>query len=333
MRLHPTVLLLLAACSTRDSADEARPTDAVPAAVSAAKAPAAAREPELPDAADPQLFLNLDNLRWAEWEPHPPADRFGRLRELGIRPIRSDSFIEFDTASGYDPNGERAEAFHFADFSGDGVEDVIYNGAWLAWGTDGEVAAAEGEKLKIWQVIGGRAVLVLEHHGGIQRIWRRPGAPASFRTIHYGCCSDPEWTIEYFRPVQRGDTVRFQPWHRVMGRAEVQMPARFLAVPRRFTVNNDGYLLRASPRVESDSTKFADWYAWEGHGNALAEYGRGSRGIALAERTDSTGRVWWFVRMDGRTPPREAQIQEDSEHPVRTDRLGWMSSRFLTPEP
>lgn len=82
--------------------------------------------------------------------------------------------------------------------------------------------------------------------------------------------------------------------------------------------------------------EYPEWHEWDERGNVMAEYGRGARGTALAERTDSTGRVWWFVRMDGATPPRDAHISAPEDHAGRvlpTDRLGWMSSRFLAPAP
>ncbi|HEY0020294.1 MAG TPA: hypothetical protein VGC13_28615 [Longimicrobium sp.] len=340
MRLHHAPFLLLAACSA-DARDEfSAANDAAPPAASAltqAGASTPAPGPDLPDADDPRLFLGLDSLRWAEWETHPPTDRDARLRALGVQPIRADSVVEFDPADGYDPNGERARDFRFVDFSGDGVADVIYNGPWFTRNDAGEFGAGEGTRLKLWQVIEGRAVRVMDHHGDLQRVWRgRAGGPVSFRVVHYGCCSDPVWSIAYHRPVQRGDTVRYEPHHWVMGRQELQIPPRFLAEPRRFTVGNDGYLLRASPRVQdANAAEGEEWYAWEGRGNALAEYARGARGTALAEQTDSTGRVWWFVRMDPATPPRDAQSQppEHDGHPVPAERLGWMSSRFLVPQP
>jgi hypothetical protein len=333
MRLHPAALLLLAACPARDAADRPSGTAAVPPAESTALAPAAAA-PAMPDADDPRAFLDLDSLRWSEWETQPPTDRDARLRELGIEPIRSDSAVEFDPSDGYDPNGERARDFHFVDFSGDGVADVIYDGPWFARNDAGEFGAAEGVKLKLWQTIGGRGVLVMDHHGSVQRVWPRPGAPSSFRTLHHGCCSDPQWVIEYFRPVTAGDTVRYERVHQVMGREELQIPTTFLPAPRRFTVNNDRYLLRASPRVDDQADDV--WPRWEGRGNALAEYGHGATGTAVAEQADSTGRVWWFVRMDGRTPPTAAQTDagvDSAGRALPTDRLGWMSSRFLTPRP
>ncbi|HEX6037078.1 hypothetical protein [Longimicrobium sp.] len=332
------VLLLLAACSDAQPARESTATrDAV--AAPAAEGTANEREADLPDFGDRRLFLSLDFPGWTTMETRSPADRLARLHALGIQPVRSDSTgprEAYDTMemAGYDPNGEQARAYHFVDFSGDGVDDVIYSGAWYIRNENGEFAAAEGTHLKLYQVMNGRAVLVMDHHGDFQRLFRgRPGEPASFRAIHHGCCADPEWSFDYYRPVRAGDTVRYEPYHRVMGREGVQLPATFLARPRAFTVANDGYLLRESPSIEPDPAAEEDWYRWEGHGNALAEYGRGARGIALAERTDGTGRVWWFVRMDGRTPPRDAQFDEQNGEGIRLDRLGWMSSRFLTAEP
>jgi hypothetical protein len=211
------------------------------------------------------------------------------------------------------------------------VPDVVYDGPWFVRNENG-MGALEGNHLKLYQVIGGRAVLVMDHHGRMQRVWPgRGGRPASFRTIHHGCCSDPEWALEYFRPVVRGDTVRYEMWHRLLGRAGLDVPTEFMPRQRRFVVAADRYMLRDTAQVDDRADDV--WPRWEGRGNVMAEYGRGARGIALAERADSTGRMWWFVRMDGRTPPREAQIDENPEHPVRTDRLGWMSSRFLTPQP
>jgi hypothetical protein len=334
--MRPTaagILLLLAACSA--PADDApAKTDAAPTALAPARPAATADEPDLPDWGDPRLFLSLDSLRWSEVEAQPPADREARLRELGIRPIRADSVVEFDPQYGYDPNGERADHFHFVDFSGDGVADVIYDGPWFIRNENG-FGAVEGTHVKLYQVIGGRAVQVMDEHGSIQRIWKaRPGEPVTLRMVHYGCCSDPAWRIRYFRPARNGDMVRFQEHRGVLGRAEMEIPTRFLDAPKRFTVDSDRYLLRAEPRIQDrQQGEFAKWTDWEGHGNAMAEYGRGARGTAIAERTDSTGRVWWFVRMDGRTPPRDAQVEEDPEHPVTLDRLGWMSSRFVTVEP
>ncbi|HLM67895.1 MAG TPA: hypothetical protein VK358_10220 [Longimicrobium sp.] len=332
--------ILLIACSeprTASSAAAAKP--AAPGAALAAARPAPAGSGwDLPDFDDAKQFLSLDSLRWAEVESRVPGDRLARLQALGITLVRSDSTgarEPVDTTEGddYDVYGENARHFHFVDFSGDGVDDVVYDGPWFERGENG-FSAGEGTRFKLYQVIGGRAVQVLSYFGGVQRIFRgERGHPVSLRAFVPGCCADPQWSIDYLAPERAGDTVKYQPYLRVSGREGIVMPARFMERPRTFTVSNDRYLLRESPAIDPPAPNGEDWYRWEGHGNALAEYASGARGIALAEQTDATGRVWWFVRMDGRTGPRDAQFAPLQDDPVRMDRVGWMSSRFLTPDP
>jgi hypothetical protein len=340
VRIALVALLLLAACSEPRTADEAAsaPRDSTPAAAAASAQPTAPGGAELPDFGDPRQFLGLDSLRWAQVETNPPGDRGARLAALGIRPIRSDSTgprEPFDTAAmeGYDPYGERTADYHFVDFNGDGVDDVIYSGGWYDRTPNG-FSALEGTRFKLYQVMDGRAVLVLSYPGAVQRIFRGGrGQPVSLRAVIHGCCADPQWNVDYLAPRRAGDTVKFEPYRRVMGREGIVMPTAFLDRPRRFTVSNDRYLLRDSPGIDTPPANGEDWYLWEGHGNAIAEYGRGARGIALAEQTDATGRVWWFVLMDGRTWPLHAQFAEIHDDALRMDRVGWMSSRFVQAEP
>jgi hypothetical protein len=319
-RLPLLALLLLAACSEpRRAAEAAAAKDSGAAASLAPAQPSALDEPELPDFGDPRAFLDLrlDSARWVAWEKQPPGGRDARLRALGIVPIRGDGY------------GEEAADYRFVDFSGDGVADVIYDGGWYEM-REGSFAALEGGHLKLYQVFGGSAVKVADTDGSLQRIWRgRAGEPASLRVIHQGCCGDTYLGAEYLRPVRSGDTVRYRAFRRVDATYAMRMPERLMDAPRRFTVRNEGYLLRTTPAIVTADVEDG----WEGHGNALAVYGPGARGIALAEQADSTGRVWWFVKMDGRTPPTSGMVEADTQQPVTTDRLGWMSSRFVDVEP
>lgn len=330
-------LLALAACAASERADAPAADTIVPPAVVALApgqpdnahriVPRPGGDP--PDFNDPRAMTNLDPLDWAAWETVPPEGRAARLRTLGIEPIR--------TGTGADSGGERVEDFHFIDFTGDGVEDVIYQGPWFER-TPAGVDALEGTVARMFQVADGRATQVGRHSGGIQRIWRgRPGEAISYRVYSPGCCAEPEWSVEYLRAAERGPPQRWFGYHKLVGRADLRMPTRFWDTPRRFTVASEGYVLRATPQVKDRvGPGEEDWFTWDGRGNVLAEYARGARGTAYAEATDSTGRVWWFVRMDGFTRPRAAQtmeIQDHGEYIIPNDRLGWMSSRYLTPAP
>lgn len=325
----PRMLLLASAVSLSACNDAANPPSAGRAiaaapALRAASSGAAWKDTDPPELADPRQYLDQRPMRWADWEMQPPADRLARLRELGITPLRRDSLARpIDDEYGTEPDGERAEDYHFVDFSGDGVADVIYDGTHYSQ-YEGRLSTAEATHVKLFQVIGGRAVEVFGHHGAVERLWKgRPGEPASLLVTHGEHCMDAEWSLAFFRPVRAGGRVGYEPYRYVVGTEDIEVPKQFTSPRRRFTVDRDGYLLRSNPEIDTSS-----------YGNQIAVYPRAARGIAYAERRDATGRVWWFVRMDGRTPPTKARPrEEDPSSPVRTDRVGWMSSRFLTPVP
>jgi hypothetical protein len=317
------ICLALIAALTACSGDsrEARPRAADAPADTAGERELAApvREQEgdqrsrLPDFARPAEFLSFDSLKWDGLET-AVADKQEELRRLGIPVVRGEG-VE-----------QRMEDFHFADFSGDGVADVVYAGPAIGRDENGTLWAREGDLLMVWQVTGGRAVQVFERYATLQRVWRpAPGDPVRFRAVQYGCCAETNNFIEYFVPEPRGDTLRFVPSARILHSTHHPAATRPLPSPRPFTVSADRYTLRHTPEIAS-----AGEFDWEGRGNASADYGRGARGVALAESTDATGRVWWYVLMDGRTPPLAASYTEEPGSPVPLDRLGWMSSRFLT---
>ena len=326
-----SILLPLAACS--GDAREPRAKEGAPADAARARSLASNNDEMqvdaywagLPDFGNVAEFLSVEPSPWAALETRVEGDRDARLKALGIQPIRVD---RDDPMYSEEYAGQRAESFHSVDFSGDGVADVIYNGALWARNEDGEVGTADGSQLILWQVMGGRAVQVLDAYTELQRAWRgKPGEPLRFRTVQHGCCDDRHILIEYLHPEMRGDTVRYRVTHRIAGSRDNHAPGTLFPRPRPFTVTQDRYRLRHLPDVRERMEDLEP--------NLQAEYRQGARGLALAESRDSTGRVWWYVLMDGRTPPDTAADTFDFEEggDVPIDRLGWMSSRFLAETP
>lgn len=95
---------------------------------------------------------------------------------------------------------------------------------------------------------------------------------------------------------------------------------------KRFVVRNDKYKLREQPVIDDKhDEQESDFEGMPIYGNALAEFGKGSKGEAIAEKPDETGRVWWFVIMDG-----DAKVEYDRFYgDQKASKAGWMSSRFL----
>lgn len=323
------LIATLAACSGDSHERGAEKESASPGARSLAPEAGESQVDEywsgLPDFENLAELLDADTFRMDEWEMQTAGDRDARLKALGIERIRVD---RDDPLYSAEHAGQTAEAFRFVDFSGDGVADVIYGGAPWFRNEEGEVGTADGSQLILWQVMDGRAVQVLDAPTSLQRAWRgKPGEPLRLRTVQHGCCDERHILIEYHAPQLRGETVRYHVTRRIVGSTNNRAPRALFSRPRPFTVMQDRYRLRHEPDVRERME--------DSESNVQAEYRQGARGLALAESRDSTGRVWWYVLMDGRTPPDTAAVSFafDEERDVPEDRLGWMSSRFLTETP
>lgn len=84
------------------------------------------------------------------------------------------------------------------------------------------------------------------------------------------------------------------------------------------------------PKMLRKITEFQLENSYKKNGNQIAQLSKGTRGRALAESTDSTGRIWWFIEID----PNEG-LSNSAFGPgdyLLTDKpkiVGWISSRFV----
>lgn len=255
------------------------------------------------------------------WLVHPPIDR---------------------PEPTYERLDEWPEEALVADFSGDGVPDVILsvNDPDIVW-WEGRlhlepVLAETSGWFGLYPRLDGRFVGVGREHGarlvGVVRehLW----SPSTLRAVFTDCCD--AWSLAHYVPVTRGDTLSYRLSLSVLPAYPGPVDVVF-EVPRPFVVENSVYSLRSTPRIDPDpgwqpspAERFGGSPAlagmdgpWEVEGNRLAVYERGARGVALASATDDTGRVWWYVLMSPDTPPAEPRFGG----PVSLG--GWMSSRFL----
>lgn len=63
------------------------------------------------------------------------------------------------------------------------------------------------------------------------------------------------------------------------------------------------------------------------NGNIVQTYTKGSKGYAISERVDSSGRVWWFVVMLNNLN-LNGSFSEGSNNSITNYSIGWMSSRY-----
>lgn len=96
----------------------------------------------------------------------------------------------------------------------------------------------------------------------------------------------------------------------------------------RVQVMNDGYKIRTAPKL--DDTSFQLWDEDEskpGSGNSIARLPKGATALAIAKKTDGTGREWLFIQLDEAYLPKNNIIYVADKSPVKL--MGWVSGRFV----
>ncbi|QSE98675.1 hypothetical protein [Fulvivirga lutea] len=85
-----------------------------------------------------------------------------------------------------------------------------------------------------------------------------------------------------------------------------------------FEVTQPKYRLRLTPEISNE--------------NVICELTTGDKGMALAQKTDSTGRVWYYAMIDNNIPKNTNEfyyIDSNSPEGLAQKMYGWISSRYL----
>ena len=257
------------------------------------------------------LFFPLNNeFKWTNFEKQD--------QELKARFIKnlSDDF-EYYTKYGGDMSNLEA-CLHVVDFNGDGLNDIIFNGYLGGEAKYIIIFINTGQSFaKIFTEIQEFYKVVFEN-GKIQKMYIQDG----------GCCCDYMLTNKIFSVdySQNLPKINLISQMQYLNNSVEKYPDNYFEKPVKFEVLNDKYNIRFSPVID-DTTKVG--YCGElKYGNSLGRIKSGSIGYALAEKTDSTGRVWWFVALHPNSKIYESIYYDDDIRP-NSYKLGWISSRFV----
>ena len=144
------------------------------------------------------------------------------------------------------------------------------------------------------------------------------------------CCGGVYVHYNYFYPVERGGSLKFESYRQVVAVVDMPTPATPFDSPRPFIVPQGPCSLRVTPGVD-------DAFAWpysrphDPTGNLLATYRTDAKGVALGEATLPDGSVWWFVLMDGSSRPFGFRGFQGAweRSPIGRSYLGWMRADGL----
>jgi len=197
--------------------------------------------------------------------------------------------------------------FHFLDFDNDGLLDFLYEG----------YAGAENKSVILFHQKSKRQFKKIFETLGVPYAFTRIGIFGSdfeLQTLVPDGAFDGEGFIKktYLLSPESSKLIESITFH-----YETFFP-KGLTIKKRFKIVNSKYYLRISPEIKNEE-KASDVL----FGNVVAEYGEGSEGYAFASKEDHTGRIWWYVAIEGNKSTKSIYSNKEGYY------LGWMSSRYL----
>lgn len=201
--------------------------------------------------------------------------------------------------------------FKVIDIDSDGDDDIIFHG----W------SGAESRLTKIYINSNGKYIDKYERFGSIKSIDMITSNKYDFLINLPGCCGDYNFREYLIEMTFKNDNIKYIIKELKINHIESPKPKSLFTKKIKFEVKNNNYFLRVTPEIDSIN------YFFPGDGpptNVYHSYKKNDTGIALGQKTDSTGRVWWYVLMD------ETKYLKDYDNDnILPQYYGWMSSRFL----
>lgn len=229
-----------------------------------------------------------------------------------------NSFPEDSFYRTYESDRDEFPKFlHAIDINNDGRKDYLYN--WIYPG--------EGLLFELFLNTGNQYTSIFTEMGRPGKLEFQNGELKSLYLVQQGCCADPRTILRIYNVAQGHDEMDFILIFESQMLTGTQAPETLLDEPIHFQTLNDKYYLRSSPEIIDEPYN----ELLEQNGNQIAQLSRGTRGRALAESTDPTGRVWWFVEIDLNDSLSNAifGLDDRSISTYKPKIAGWISSRFV----
>lgn len=205
------------------------------------------------------------------------------------------------------PLANEIDNFHFGYFDSDKIIDIIYTSSLGSESTFSHIYVNNESSFKHIITVGTITELFYDQKSTLPTI----------KSILPPCCADYIYTLTVDIP-KSNDT--YQAGITYYYDEGMEFPSE-LTLNQKFEVTKDTYRLRRTPEIDNTVDKYLDDAPV---GNISHSYSNGDKGCAYASKTDSTGRVWWFVEMENPT-------LKTGEHFPNTGTfyLGWMSSTYV----
>ncbi len=252
------------------------------------------------------LFFASCNERNDHWFIWRQADN-AETKKIIQKNIEHFDFINDELPDGVIDN------FHLIDVDRDNDLDFVYNG-WTG---------GESKLLVFYLAKNGAFSKSFSTWGTLEDVSQNKDDIFTMYVNLPGCCGDYEIRDYKIKTIVEKDSLTFDFFETKIRHGDTNAPTTFFKEPINFEIINDSYYLRVTPEI--DTTNY--FFPGEGPaGNSYITFQAGDKGRALGEKTDDSGRVWWYVEMNENKKHSRDEINGTKVFPKF---MGWMSSRFL----
>lgn len=259
------------------------------------------------------------NFNWKAIESKPPRkiiDNFIKNHPTYFQPYRQTdpetTFLNLDSLR---------HALHFLDLNGDNKKDFVF---------DGE-SGGEPRMIEIFIYSKGIYKDVFTTQQAIRKIdWNNRHQMSRLYIDDWECCAGYMGYHKIFSiTYDKNNLPVFRKVYKSALISEGTSPDTLLKKPFRFQILNNGYNIRSAPVIDNSSVEPWDesLSSENGSGNIIGKLVSGATGTAIAQKTDKTGRIWFYVEIDEPYFPKNNILYTDNNFPTKTE--GWISGRFI----
>ena len=206
--------------------------------------------------------------------------------------------------------------FHFVHLNEDKLVDIVYSG----------YAKTESNRTIFLQNTRNSFKILIDLFGEIATLEKDINKKSlKFYLLNYPCCAGYTYHLESYSYYYQTNKLLLDT--KVAFIEGTVFPEKKTII-KNFETEHELYRLRASPVIDN---KISDKYSTphEGVGNIVAEFIKNTKGKAIAESIDETGRIWWFVIISKQSKTESSIFHDGDNTEEFYEFAGWMSSRYV----